>query len=39
MIDIPEISDEQLERAIPARLRARLMRGDVSPGEETPALH
>lgn len=38
MIDSSEISDEQLERAIPARLRARLMRGDVSPGEEIAAL-
>jgi DNA-binding transcriptional regulator YiaG len=38
MNDIPEISDEQFERAMPARLRARLRRGDFSSGEDIAAL-
>lgn len=32
MSDIPEITDDQFERAIPARLRARLSRGDFASG-------
>lgn len=38
MTDIPEISDEQFESAIPARLRARLMQGTFSSGKDIAAL-
>lgn len=38
MSDIPEITDDQFERAIPARLRARLMRGQISSGKDIVAL-
>lgn len=38
MTDIPEISDDQFERAIPAKLRDRLTRGEFSSGEDIAAL-
>ena len=38
MTDIPELTDEQLERAIPARLRKRLMQGRFESGEDIAAL-
>ena len=36
--DIPEITDAQFEGAIPARVRARLVRGDFSSGKDVVAL-
>ena len=36
--DIPELTDEQFARAIPARLRKRLMEGQVESGEDIAAL-
>ncbi len=38
MNDIPEITDDQFERAITARLRARLVRGEISSGSDIVAL-
>ena len=38
MTDIPELTNEQLERAIPARLRRRLMQGRFESGEDIAAL-
>ena len=38
MSDIPELTDEQFENAIPARLRKRLMRGAFETGEDIAAL-
>jgi putative transcriptional regulator len=38
MSDIPEISDGQFKNAIPAKLRARLVRGDISSGDDIAAL-
>ncbi|TVS18610.1 MAG: helix-turn-helix domain-containing protein [Gammaproteobacteria bacterium] len=38
MSDIPEISDDQFESAIPAKLRKRLIRGGFSSGEDIAAL-
>jgi len=38
MADIPELTEEQLERAIPARLRRRLMQGRFESGEDIAAL-
>jgi DNA-binding transcriptional regulator YiaG len=38
MTDIPELTDEQLERAIPARLRRRLVQGHFESGEDIAAL-
>jgi putative transcriptional regulator len=38
MMDIPELTDEQLERAIPARLRKRLMQGRFDSGQDIAAL-
>jgi putative transcriptional regulator len=38
MSDIPEISDKQFQRSIPARLRSRLMRGELASGEDIAAL-
>ena len=38
MSDIPELTDEQLERAVPARLRNRLMQGRFEAGEDIAAL-
>ncbi len=36
--DIPELTDEQLKRAIPARLRERLMQGRFESGEDVAVL-
>ena len=36
--DIPELTSEQLRRAIPARLRRRLMQGDFQSGEDISVL-
>jgi putative transcriptional regulator len=38
MTDIPELTDRQLERAIPARVRKRLMAGRFESGEDIAAL-
>jgi putative transcriptional regulator len=38
MTDIPELTEEQLARAIPARVRRRLMRGNFESGEDVAAL-
>lgn len=38
MTDIPELTEEQLARAIPARLRKRLMKGRFESGEDIVAL-
>lgn len=38
MTEIPELTDEQLERAIPARLRKRLMAGRFESGADITAL-
>jgi len=38
MTDIPELTDEQLARAIPARLRRRLMKGRFRSGGDIAAL-
>jgi DNA-binding transcriptional regulator YiaG len=38
MKDIPELTEEQFERAIPARLRRRLMQGRFESGEDIAAL-
>ncbi len=38
MKDIPELTDEQLERAIPARLRRRLVQGRFESGDDIAAL-
>ncbi|HET6147557.1 MAG TPA: helix-turn-helix domain-containing protein [Polyangia bacterium] len=38
MTDIPELTDEQLERAIPARVRKRLMRGQIESGADIVSL-
>ena len=38
MSDIPEITDEQFERAMPARIRARLVRGKIASGKDVAAL-
>jgi DNA-binding transcriptional regulator YiaG len=38
MTDIPELTDEQLARAIPARLRRRLMKGRFRSGADIAAL-
>ena len=38
MTDIPELTQEQLERAIPARLRKRLVQGRFESGEDIAAL-
>ena len=38
MTDIPELTDEQLARAIPARLRKRLIEGRFESGEDIAAL-
>lgn len=35
---IPELTDEQLARAIPARVRKRLMEGRIESGEDITAL-
>ena len=38
MTEIPELTEEQLKRAIPARLRKRLMQGTFESGEDIAAL-
>ena len=38
MTDIPELTDEKLRKAIPARLRQRLMQGRFESGEDIAAL-
>ena len=38
MTDMPEITDEQFERAIPARLRQRLIAGKFESGADIAAL-
>ena len=38
MNDIPELTDEQFARAIPARVRKRLMLGQFESGEDIAAL-
>ncbi|MFO0635779.1 MAG: helix-turn-helix domain-containing protein [Nannocystaceae bacterium] len=38
MTDIPELTDEQLARAIPARVRRRLMAGKFESGKDVAAL-
>lgn len=38
MTDIPELTEEQLGRAIPARVRRRLMRGRFESGKDIAAL-
>ena len=38
MTDIPELTDEQLESAIPAGLRRRLIRGHIESEEDVAAL-
>jgi DNA-binding transcriptional regulator YiaG len=36
--DIPELTDEQLARAIPARVRRRLIAGKIESGDDISAL-
>lgn len=36
--DIPELSEKQFARAIPARVRSRLMRGQFDSGQDVAAL-
>jgi len=38
MTDVPELTDEQLKRAIPARVRKRLIQGRFESGEDIAAL-
>jgi len=38
MTDVPELTDEQLRRAIPARLRKRLIEGRFESGDDIAAL-
>jgi len=38
MTDVPELTDEQLRRAIPARLRKRLIEGRFESGDDVAAL-
>jgi DNA-binding transcriptional regulator YiaG len=38
MTNIPELTEEQLARAIPARVRKRLMDGKIEGGEDIAAL-
>jgi DNA-binding transcriptional regulator YiaG len=38
MTDIPELTEEQLKKAIPARLRKRLMQGLFESGQDIAAL-
>jgi len=38
MTDIPELTEEQLARAIPNRVRRRLMAGQIESGEDVAAL-
>ncbi|MFT4572794.1 MAG: putative transcriptional regulator [Candidatus Binatia bacterium] len=38
MSDIPELTEAEMARAIPARLRKRLVKGDIQSGEDIAAL-
>jgi DNA-binding transcriptional regulator YiaG len=38
MTEIPELTEKQFARAIPARVRKRLMRGQIDSGEDIAAL-
>lgn len=38
MTEIPELTEEQFERAIPASLRKRLVRGEIESGADVAAL-
>ncbi|HUF29105.1 MAG TPA: helix-turn-helix domain-containing protein [Gemmatimonadaceae bacterium] len=38
MTDIPELTEEQFARAIPARVRKRLLRGELESGRDVAAL-
>jgi DNA-binding transcriptional regulator YiaG len=38
MSNIPELTEEQLARAIPARVRKRLVNGQIESGEDVAAL-
>jgi putative transcriptional regulator len=38
MTNIPELTEEQLARAIPARVRKRLVNGQIESGEDVAAL-
>jgi len=38
MTDIPELTDKEFTRALPARTRERLMRGQIDSGEDVAAL-
>jgi putative transcriptional regulator len=38
MTDIPELTEEQMKRAIPARVRRRLVQGHFESGEDIAAL-
>ena len=38
MKDLPELTSEQFRRAIPARVRKRLMQGDFQSGQDISAL-
>ena len=38
MTDIPELTEDQLARAIPARVRKRLMNGKIESGNDIAAL-
>jgi DNA-binding transcriptional regulator YiaG len=38
MTEIPELTEEQFARAIPARVRKRLMQGQLDSGEDIAAL-
>lgn len=38
MSDIPELTDEQFARAIPARVRKRLVEGKIESGDDVVAL-
>ncbi len=38
MTDIPELTEAQMARAIPARVRKRLMQGEIKSGEDVAAL-
>lgn len=38
MTEIPELTEEQLKRAIPARMRKRLIQGKFESGEDIAAL-
>jgi len=39
MTDIPELTEERMKRAIPARMRRRLMAGRFESGKDIAARH